>query len=86
MISFCNALLESETDATFFKIAAGWLIDQAGWKGRVVGKCGIHKLQALVIVNHGGASGKEVYDLSAEVMKSVKEKFGVGLEREVNIY
>ncbi len=68
------------------KLAAGWLIDQAGWKGRVVGKCGIHKLQALVIVNHGGASGKEVYDLSAEVMKSVKEKFGVGLEREVNIY
>ncbi|MEL7220051.1 MAG: UDP-N-acetylmuramate dehydrogenase [Bacteroidota bacterium] len=67
------------------KVPAGWLIDQAGWKGRTIGKVGCYKKQALVIVNHGEASGQEIYDFSTQVAESVKEKFGIGLEREVRL-
>jgi len=67
------------------KLAAGWLIEQCGWKGKVFGNTGTWKNQALVIVNHGGANGKEIFDFSTEIINSVKKKFGITLEREVNM-
>lgn len=67
------------------KLAAGWLIEQCGFKGRMVGQTGTWKNQALVLVNHGAATGQEVYSFSEEIINSVYIKFGVKLEREVNI-
>jgi UDP-N-acetylmuramate dehydrogenase len=67
------------------KLAAGWLIEQCGWRGKRVGNTGSHKDQALVLVNYGGVQGKEVYELSEAIKQSVLEKFGVQLHTEVNI-
>ncbi|MBW6502442.1 MAG: UDP-N-acetylmuramate dehydrogenase [Bacteroidales bacterium] len=67
------------------KLAGGWLIEQCGWKGKRAGDAGVHDKQALVLVNHGKATGQELYDLSEEIRKSVMEKFGVCLEREIEV-
>ncbi|MCH2225135.1 MAG: UDP-N-acetylmuramate dehydrogenase [Crocinitomicaceae bacterium] len=67
------------------KLAAGWLIEQAGWKGKTLNNFGVHKKQALVLVNYDNCKGQEIFDLSTSIINDVKEKFGVTLEREVNI-
>jgi UDP-N-acetylmuramate dehydrogenase len=73
-----------EVDNTNTKLAAGWLIEQCGWKGKQVGQAGVHKDQALVLVNLGDAKGYEVLQLANDIRKSVLLKYGVKLEMEVN--
>ena len=67
------------------KLAAGWLIEKAGWKGKNFGNYGVHKKQSLVLVNYNNANGREIFNLSQEILEDVFNKFQVKLEREVNI-
>lgn len=72
------------TGSHLIKIPAGWLIEKAGWKGKTFGEYGVHKNQALVLVNYGGAKGKELRSLASEIQADVLKRFGVLLQNEVN--
>lgn len=74
-----------EISETQVKVPAGWLIEQAGFKGKRFGDAGIHKNQALVLVNYGNATGQEILAVSKEIQKTVFEKFGIHIEAEVNV-
>lgn len=73
------------SDTLYVKLSAGWLIEKCGWKGRRIGDAGVSEKHALVLVNYGNASGKDIMDLARQIGESVIEKFGVRLEYEVNV-
>ncbi len=68
-----------------YKISAAWLIEKAGYKGKRIGDAGVSENHALILVNHGNASGREIYDLSQEIIDKVNDLFAIELEREVNL-
>ena len=72
-------------DENHIKIPAGWMIEQCGWKGRSLGRAGVHDKQALVLVNRGGATGSEVVALYQRIIKDVKDEFGIEIHPEVNV-
>lgn len=85
MAKYENMPIYPTADPKKCKLAAGWLIDQAGMKGYRRGCVGVHDRQALVLVNHGGATGGEVIALARDVQRCVAERFGVDIEAEVNV-
>ncbi|MFP2997735.1 UDP-N-acetylmuramate dehydrogenase [Spongiivirga sp. MCCC 1A20706] len=87
-----RAFITKHPDAPYYtvsesevKIPAGWLIEQAGFKGKRFGDAGVHRNQALVLVNYGKASGHEIWELAKKIKRSVKEEFGIDIEAEVNV-
>ena len=67
------------------KVPAAWFIEKAGWKGKRIGNYGVHNKQALVLVNYGGANGNDIYKLAQDIQSSIKDKFGIPLQMEVNV-
>lgn len=80
------AIPSYQVDAQHVKIPAGWLIEQCGWKGFRRGDAGVHEKQALVLVNYKHASGNEIWELSTEIIASVEDRYGIILEREVQVW
>ncbi|WP_031425835.1 UDP-N-acetylmuramate dehydrogenase [Flavimarina sp. Hel_I_48] len=90
--NYLGTIQKNHPDAPFYemgddlvKIPAGWLIERAGFKGKRFGQAGVHDRQALVLVNHGGATGDEVWKVALEVQQAVQKEFGILLQPEVNI-
>lgn len=72
-------------DAEHEKIPAGWMIEQCGWKGKSLGRAGVHDRQALVLVNLGGATGSEIVALCQAIQRDVKQQFNIDIHPEVNV-
>lgn len=77
--------VECPDGSIHYKIPAGWMIDQCGWKGRSLGPAGVHDKQALVLVNRGGAKGSDIVALMQAIQKDVRDKFGIEIRPEVNV-
>lgn len=88
-----NAIQKNYPDMPFYevseqlvKVPAGWLIEQAGFKGKRFGDAGVHQKQALVLVNYGNATGLEIFNLAKNIQQTIKDKFGITVEMEVNVF
>jgi UDP-N-acetylmuramate dehydrogenase len=80
------AMVHYPQDDGRVKLAAGWLLEKAGWKGRQMGHVGMHTEQSIVLVNYGDGSGADVLSLAAQIQQDIKDKFGIALEIEPSIY